>query len=372
MNEQRVVISTNTINLQEQLANKDIPQLARSLYEFRSQVLKGRSHYLCRQQFEALRRRGPMGEDEMRVLAKVLLWLPNTLDGDGDGLFLPTQPEREVWYTISAATEACNPERCPFFLNDTCFFYRARAKAESAHLLIVNHALLLADIATQNRVLPEYDLLIIDEAHHLESATTESLRYSVTWPELQRAFDGLLRPSRSVPGLLDEIATVSDKLGRSAGTRVRDVMVALGSLADRAQCGVEALFVTLEGLLESRVGRGGAYGTRLRITDELRDDSAWETVGQLWSQADPSFGQLLEGLDQLAMGLDAAVESNLPALENARNRLLAIRRVLGEARTNLQQLIMSPSANAVSWFEVRNRNPFTVTTVPLQVGPLIP
>jgi len=371
MNEQRVVISTNTINLQEQLANKDIPQLARSLYGFRSQVLKGRSHYLCRQQFEALRRRGPMSEDEMRVLAKVLLWLPNTLDGDGDGLFLPTQPEREVWYTISAATEACNPERCPFFLNDTCFFYRARAKAESAHLLIVNHALLLADIATQNRVLPEYDLLIIDEAHHLEGATTESLRYSVTWPELQRAFDGLLRPSRSVPGLLDEIAAASDKLSRSAGTRVRDVMVTLGSLADRAQRGVEALFATLEGLLESRVGRGGAYGTRLRITDELRDDVAWDTVGQLWSQVDPPFGQLLEGLDQLAMGLDAAVESNLPALENARNRLLAIRRVLGEARTNLQQLIMSPSANAVSWFEVRNRNPFTVTTVPLQVGPLI-
>ncbi len=89
-------------------------------------------------------------------------------------------------------------------------------------------------------------------------------------------------------------------------------MVALGSLADRAQCGVEALFVTLEGLLESRVGRGGAYGTRLRITDELRDDSAWETVGQLWSQADPSFGQLLEGLDQLAMGLDAALRAICP------------------------------------------------------------
>ena len=282
MNEQRVVISTNTINLQEQLANKDIPQLARSLYEFRAQILKGRSHYICRQQFEALRRRGPTGEDEMRVLAKVLLWLPNTLDGDGDGLFLPTQPEREIWRTISAATEACNPDRCPFYLSDACFFYRARAKAESAHLLIVNHALLLADIATQNRVLPEYDLLVIDEAHHLEGATTESLRYSVNWLELQRAFDGLLRPSRTQPGLLDEIAAASDKLPRSAGVRVRDVMVTLGSLADRAQRGIEALFSTLEGMMEARTGRGGAYGARLRVTDELRDDSAWDTVVQLW------------------------------------------------------------------------------------------
>ncbi len=371
MNEQRVVISTNTINLQEQLAHKDIPQLAESLYEFRSQILKGRSHYLCRQQFEALRRRGPTSEDEMRVLAKVLLWLPNTLDGDGDGLFLPTPVERNIWHGISAATEACDPERCPFFLSDECFFYRARAKAESAHLLVVNHALLLADIATQNRVLPEYDILIVDEAHHLESATTESMRYSVNWFELQRAFDSLSRPGRAIPGLLDEVAAASDELSQKAGTRVREVLMTLSSLADRAQRELEALFVALEGLLEVRAGRGGAYGARLRVTDELRDDGGWDGVAQLWSQVDPPLGQLLEGLEQLGAGLDAAVEHDLPVLEHARARLLGVRRELGEARATLQQLIAAPQANVVSWFEVRNRGPFTVHTVPLHVGALI-
>ncbi|MCU0521251.1 MAG: exonuclease domain-containing protein [Anaerolineae bacterium] len=371
MNEHRVVISTNTINLQEQLAHKDIPQLAQSLYEFRWQILKGRAHYLCRQQFEALRRRGPMSEDEMRVLAKILLWLPNTLDGDGDGLFLPTPPEREVWRSVSAATEACDPERCPFFLNDACFFYRARAKAESAHLLVVNHALLLADIATQNRVLPDYSLLIVDEAHHLESATTESLRYSVNWFELQRAFDSLLRSDRSLPGLLEEIAVASDKVSRSAGTRVREVMVTLGSLADRAQRALEALFAALEGMMEARTGLGGVYGARLRITDDLRDDGGWDGAVQLWSQADPPFGQLLEGLEQLSAGLDVGVEHDLPTLESARARLLAVRRVLGEARTNLHQLLVTSQGNVISWFEARNRGPFTVNTVPLHVGPLI-
>jgi DNA polymerase-3 subunit epsilon/ATP-dependent DNA helicase DinG len=83
--------------------------LRKALYEFRTQILKGRSHYLCRHQFQSLRRRGPMAESEMTVLAKVLIWLPNTLDGDADGLFMPTTEERGVWHTLSAANEACDP-----------------------------------------------------------------------------------------------------------------------------------------------------------------------------------------------------------------------------------------------------------------------
>jgi DNA polymerase-3 subunit epsilon/ATP-dependent DNA helicase DinG len=353
------------------LAQKDIPQLAEALYEFRAQILKGRSHYLCRREFEALRRRGPADADEMRVLAKVLLWLPNTLDGDGDGLFIPTPGERQVWHRISAATEACDPDNCPFFLNDDCFFYRARAKAEAAHVLVVNHALLLADMATQNRVLPEYELLIVDEAHHLERATTESLRYSLSRLEMTRAFESLLRSSRAYPCLLDEIAAGVDTLPRQAAARVRETLLQLGAVAERTQRDLEGLFDEFEALVQAEASNGGGYGTRLRVSDGLRDGAAWDGLVLRWSQTAPHFEALIDGLEQLVAGLDVAVEVELPELEGARARLMGISRMLGEARERLQGLVMGADENAIAWFESRNREPVTLHVVPLQVGPLI-
>jgi ATP-dependent DNA helicase DinG len=371
MNGQRVVISTNTINLQEQLAHKDTPRLVEALYEFRTQVLKGRSHYLCRQQFEALRRRGPMNDEEMRVLAKVMLWLPNTLDGDGDALFLPTDAERQVWATISAANEACDSDNCPFFASDSCFFYRARAKAEGAHLLIVNHALLLADAATQNRVLPEYDILIVDEAHHLERATTDSMQYSVSWPELGRAFEHLLRPSRGFPSLLDEISSAVDRLPQNVTLRARDLLIRLRESAERVEHYLAPLFNDIEMFLSAHAQQGGAYGTRLRVTVDVRDMQAWSTIAQIWFQITPHFATLVDGLTRLADGLQDAADVDLPQLDSARGRLLGVTRVLAAAQTQLHGFISEPDENLIYWLESRQRGPFMLHAVPLHVGPLI-
>lgn len=371
LNGQRVVISTNTINLQEQLAQKDMPRLVEALYDFRTQVLKGRSHYLCRQQFEALRRRGPMNDEEMRVLAKVLLWLPNTLDGDGDTLFLPNDAERHVWHTISAANEACDTATCPFFANDTCFFYRARAKAEGAHILIVNHALLLADAATQNRVLPEYEVLIVDEAHHLERATTDSMQYSLSWPDLGRAFESLLRPGRGFPSLLDEISTAVERLPQNVTMRVRDLLVRLRESSERVEHYLAPLFSDIEMFLGAQADPGGGYGARLRITLDIRDMQAWTTVAQTWFQLTPHFATLVDGLTRLGDGLEDAVDVDLPQLDGARGRLLGVTRVLAAAQIQLHGFISEPDENVIYWLESGQRRPFTLHAVPLHVGPLI-
>jgi DNA polymerase-3 subunit epsilon/ATP-dependent DNA helicase DinG len=172
-NNQRVVISTNTINLQDQLINKDLPDLNDALgWQLRAMVLKGRSNYLCPRRLESLRRRGPSDPDEMRVLAKLMVWLQGTQSGDRGELNLNNLAERRVWDRLSAEDEGCTAENCMKHTGGSCPFYRARQAAQSAHLIIVNHALLLADVASGYRVLPEYDYLIIDEAHHLEDATT--------------------------------------------------------------------------------------------------------------------------------------------------------------------------------------------------------
>jgi DNA polymerase-3 subunit epsilon/ATP-dependent DNA helicase DinG len=147
-NNLRVVISTNTINLQDQLINKDIPDLKKALgIDLRAAVLKGRGNYLCPRRLESMRRRGPGTVDEMRVLGKVLVWLQGTLSGDRSEINLNMSTERSVWARLSAEDDACSTENCLKHTGGACPFFRAR-QLPRAHLLIVNHALLLSDVAT--------------------------------------------------------------------------------------------------------------------------------------------------------------------------------------------------------------------------------
>jgi len=371
-NGQRVVISTNTINLQEQLAGKDIPQLMEALYPFRWQVMKGRGHYLCRRQFEAFRRRGPRSVEEARMLAKILIWLPNTLDGDGDELFLPTSEERQMWHDLSAGSEACEPERCRYFYEGTCFFYRARALAEAAHLLIVNHALLMADAVTQNRVLPNYELLIVDEAHHLERATTESLRYYVSWSSLSYTFGRLVGRGRRRGGLLAQIAEGTRGLPQHEAVQIREAVLRISDAVGNCESLLEAVFGELEAVLRERVGMSrDGYGTRLRVSDEVRALPAWQSVQAIWTQARPYYDLVLQALSQIVDGLADVVDVGLPELEEARAELLAVNRVLVEAREQIGRFIGAPESNIIYWLEIDSRGAFSLNVVPLHVGPLV-
>jgi len=143
-NNHRVVISTNTIALQDQLINKDIPDLCRALnIPLRSVILKGRSNYLCPRRFEAFRFRGPETKEEMRILGKILVWLHNGGDGDRSRLNLNSPIEREIWQKLSADDENCNAETCVARVGGICPFYQVRQAAQTAHVLIVNHALVV-------------------------------------------------------------------------------------------------------------------------------------------------------------------------------------------------------------------------------------
>ncbi len=374
MNDARVVISTNTINLQEQLAGSDVPLLARVFPTgFRAMVLKGRSHYLCRRQFEALRRHGPSDEDEIRVLAKVLLWLPNTLDGDGDGLFLPTTQERAVWARLNAAAENCDAQNCRYFRGEGCFFYRARERAETAHILIVNHALLLADIAAENRVLPEYEHLIVDEAHHLEDATTEALHFSVSWFTLRYTLEELTQGHGGFPGLLEEFSGLAQTLDRNLRVALMDAIVRASDATERALGRLEGLFDALEQFLEEHApGGNGNYSARLRITSGLRTQPGWDNVELAWDTASGPFALLVDMLNRLLKGLDELSAVEAPELDAPRSRFMAATRRLAEAHAQLHALIVKPAANAIYWLEEGwNRGPISFHSVPLNVGPLV-
>jgi len=190
-NNSRVVISTNTLNLQDQLIHKDIPDMITALkLDLHVTVLKGRSNYLCPRRLEIMRQHGPDSPEAMRVLAKILVWLYEDGRGDRSEINLGGPAEREVWNSrLSAEDEGCKAETCVGRMGGICPFFRAHQSALCSHIIIVNHALLLADVINGSHILPDYDHLIIDEAHHLEAATTDALTFRLT----QFDFDRLMK-----------------------------------------------------------------------------------------------------------------------------------------------------------------------------------
>jgi hypothetical protein len=181
-NRERTVVSTNTINLQEQLVSKDLPFLRRAIGEpFRFSLVKGRNNYVSiRRARLALEGAGSLIEDEkQQELSAIVQWLDTTQDGSLSDL--PIRPSGEVWDEVQSDSDVCLRARCPHF--QECFYQRARREAASADVLVVNHHLLFSDLAVRRAagnfsapaVLPHYRRLVLDEAHNLEEAATQHL-----------------------------------------------------------------------------------------------------------------------------------------------------------------------------------------------------
>lgn len=157
----RTIISTNKKNLQDQLIQKDLPLLAR-VRNFRFSVAKGFSNYLCLLSLHGFQ---PKTALEAQERARLLRWADETTDGEVDSL----TPPSPIWGEVSADSAGCLRQDCPYY--DQCFYFRARERWFGADLLVVNHALLAADAAlwrdTERGMLPDAEVLIIDEAHAL-------------------------------------------------------------------------------------------------------------------------------------------------------------------------------------------------------------
>ncbi|MGD8865462.1 MAG: helicase C-terminal domain-containing protein, partial [Anaerolineales bacterium] len=371
-NGQRVVISTNTLNLQDQLIHKDIPDLSVALDEdVRGAVLKGRANYLCPRRFDALRRLGPRSTDEMRLIAKLLLWLAEGGPGDRTQLNLP-RGESIVWSRLSADSEDCSMEACAALAGGRCPYYQARLAAEQAHLIIVNHALLLADIAVGSRVIPEYNYLIVDEAHHLESATTNGLSFSVTESEVQRVFRDLGSRQR---GLLRQILDLARRELPPEGAAA--VERAISVISDRAsECTEHArlLFERIaEFMLNQREGKEvGRYGQQVRIVASTRTLPDWEKVEFAWEDLRGPLGTMVQTLGTMSEDLESLVESGIEAAENLSVAARIARRSLGDVYTNLESMIFEPDTSLIFWIEISSRNErISLHVAPLEAGPLV-
>lgn len=169
---ERAVVSTHTINLQDQLWQKDVPLLAKAIgTPFKAALVKGRSNYIClRRWFSTVD--SELFPEEAAFYARVLTWLAFTKTGDKNEIHM-YPGDNDYWQAVCGDADSCLGGRCRYQRH--CFMQRARRKAEEANLIIVNHSLLFTDVQAENRVLPAYGPLVIDEAHHLEDVATSQL-----------------------------------------------------------------------------------------------------------------------------------------------------------------------------------------------------
>jgi DNA polymerase-3 subunit epsilon/ATP-dependent DNA helicase DinG len=371
-NGHRVVISTNTINLQDQLINKDIPDLRAAMgINLSAAVMKGRSNYLCPRRLENMRRRSPENADEMRVLSKVMVWLQSTASGDRNEINLNGPIERDVWMHLSAEDEGCTTENC-IKRGGICPFYRARQAALSAHILVVNHALLLADVATGNRVLPEYNYLIIDEAHHLEEATTNALSFRINQSMIDRTVRELGSPNSGVLGKV--LTTLEVNISPSDFAAINHYIQQITNLAFEFQTTSQAFFNSInQFLLEQREGGEiGMYAHQERILPATRTQPSWVDVETAWEECETSLGPLIELLVKSIEAL-SDIKENLPEEEeDLVTNLSNLYRRLCDMQTNLDGMIFNPRADTIYWFEISpNGKQMSLNAAPLHIGSLM-
>jgi len=297
----RVVVSTATRTLQEQLFFKDVPLLRDQVgLEVSVAVLKGRSNYLCAQRFEGFER-SPLfaTPDDARHWERFRQWALTTDSGDRAETQIPD--DWATWGAVSTSADACLGGKCPLY--EECFVTRARRTAAECQLIIVNHALFFADLALKSRdaelelgVLPPYDAVIFDEAHALEDVATDSF--------------GLSASSGRLFGLAQDVLKAVSPLDPRAAT-LTAIALALRSRAD-----------TFFEAVQTTLGAGDPSQTDTRLTPdslgELRPQGAalLESLGALAAlcpEADPGLGGLKRRALDSAVALDGCLRADDPA-----------------------------------------------------------
>jgi len=378
-NDERTVVSTNTINLQEQLVGKDLPLLARALgtdgRPVRFALLKGWRNYLCLARLQQARAAfgsllEPDRRDEVDAIHK---WSRATTDGSRSDLSFT--PSEDVWDEVAAESDLCTRLRCKQF--DQCFVFAARRRAADADVVVVNHHLLASDLAVRlaagnwddAAVLPPYRRLILDEGHHLEDTAAEHLGRRATSRGIERLLARLERHNKGLlPALRTAIAAEADPQVAPAALEFLAAHVA-GRIAP-ARRAADALFGLLEQYLSGRADNVA------RLGDGFGQEPIWrEGLDVALEQLSLALGALRDAL----VGLIARVEEGDRAAESGESLTALLGETRGvagrlEAARDAVAAALKPAPGqppAVRWLERLGAAHVALATAPLELAPVL-
>ncbi len=370
-NDLRVIVSTNTRNLQEQLFYKDLPFLLDNLgLAFSATLLKGRSNYLCLDRWRQVTRRpgDHLTPEEREAAIPLVVWARETNTGDiAEHAGFNTGANRGLWEKINGEGSAC--PRCVFKAD--CFVNRVRAAALSSHVVIVNHALLFSDLEADHAVLSGYTHLIIDEAHNLERAAVQHLTLEIGGWRMRNTLRRLYAAELGGTGLLAGLDRLAD---RAADNQEWKAPLASGArmAIDRlleVNRGIEAFFRVAGEAAQDHSAGSGRPGLKTKLRYRANDDYA----AVLRSSAPDlvaSCARLREALALLHETLGYVPDSWLEDRENRMNAMLAAMDFCREMEERLYLLTEAEEDERVYWVEASRNHPLScvLTGAPLRVA----
>lgn len=330
----RVVVATGTINLQEQLYHVDLPFLKQALgHPFATAIAKGRGNYLCLRRFHEYCRRAATASERERVFAtSLVLWRSQDASGDREHLNL-NKAENQYWQNIASAPDTCLGRRCPYY-GECCYFGSKRA-CEQARVVVTNHSLLFQDLKIGS-LLPEYDRVIIDEAHHLEDEATHQFTDTVDFELMQKQLTnftrngGFLSRVNTALGKSDTLIENSSAISERTNRTMTDGLDAIKDIGATITFANEIPELTNIG--------------ELRITDKIRNDSWWLRLEESLRKSHRALTTAVTSINRLIVILDEdeSIESLLREMTHARDRL-------AEQRDWLERFIAGIDEEFVYW-----------------------
>lgn len=375
---QRVIVSTHTHNLQEQLLHDDIPTLQDALGEgdedppFDAAVLKGWTNYICLWRLGQVEtEQQQLFPEQKRTLEQLHRWAEKgNHDGTLESVDFPVP--NDMWQDVYAESDTCLRQRCPFY--DDCYYFRARRRAQAADVIIANHHLLCADVAvrqhvgweTEMGVLPRSDYVIFDEAHHLEDVFTQHFGLNFSRTRVQR----LLQRVQGKTGLVSRIQRLIAQYpdGDQAQTVATTVAGALPKAVAVVETDAEAFFAHVTQLAASGSNRGQK--------DSDSDGPVSLARGMVQARFWQPLGGALEQLHTLLLRLAEDLrewQGDSPDIEGAARETEALARRAEAAVADLAALAEPEDGKLVYWLERhgRRRDEWSLRGAPIEIGPVV-
>ena len=369
-NGERVILSTKTKNLQEQLFYSDIPLLQRTCEDsFKSVLLKGRSNYLCLNKWYRVLAEGDLKEEERTEILPLVTWVKETKSGDiSENTGFKLFQSGGLWNRICAESTFCLGQKCKY--KDRCFYHKVRSAAQTAHLVVTNHALLFSDVLMEHAVLDTYSCLILDEAHTVGRVAAQYFGCTFSLWRIRSFLNRLYLKERVELGLLvslrNRMGAVTGAISETVSKRIQKACERIDSI----RSGSHHFFTNLAGdVFHKARGKGGRYRTKLRYGMEnqlLSQDSSANLLHVL--------GKLEDELSRLYVGLSELPEDSFAdqaeLTQEIHGRMIECQAMISD----LSFLLVADDEAYVYWVELplqQDDIDIRLFTAPLEIGELM-
>ncbi|TVY04603.1 ATP-dependent DNA helicase DinG [Cohnella terricola] len=344
--DKKIVVSTHTIQLQEQLRERDLPLLHQVLpIPFRASVFKGRNNYLCLRKFESRQQIPEHALDKEDAVTRggMTVWLSETARGESEELNIGGR-NRDEWAAVASDSASCLNRACPWFKR--CFYHRARQEAGKADLIITNHALLFTDMRADHRLLPAYDRLIVDEAHHLEEVASSHLGQKTSHGSLMIPLLRVWKDART--GLLPQLLSAVSSLGTvNSGAWTEKLEMAIPKVQEIREAW-ERWMEALYGVLASNAAADETGNFTLRIKPaEL--PSQWDGISVDGNNVIQLLSDLIRPIEKLIV--EIREESDELGLQGTLTDLSGVIKDLANVRADALSFVTLGRPEFVYWIE---------------------